>query len=84
MARLEGDHSPGHGSTAHYPKSTGMWQRPRRTGVNEARFDRWGVDREAASGLLPAAGIILVVVSAEVAMMTSFALRRVHRTCNAT
>jgi len=34
--------------------------------------------------LLPAAGIILVVVSAEVSMMTSFALRRVHRTCNAT
>ena len=44
-----------------------------------------GVDRGGSlSGLLPAAGIILVVVSAEVAMMTSFALRRVHRACNAT
>jgi len=49
------------------------------------RFDRFRVSiGRLAFRLLPAAGIILVVVSAEVAMMTSFALRRVHRTGNAT
>jgi len=65
-----------------------MWQRlnTRRTGVKKRDLTVFGVwiGEARFQALLPAAGIILVVVSAEVSMMTSFALRRVHRTCNAT
>ena len=73
---------------------TGAWINGRGVGPSTApsagcscRADRSPALAAEATYTAPiarAAGIILVVVSAKVTMTTSFALRRVHRTCDAT